>query len=336
MTQCSEKISVENIKKAIASAQRDCWILPVYSSNELYENYTHLRWQKGWDYSDAPCFAKWKHLFNRIAWYNQGYEAKEMLIYAEREYINSNFSLYDPARKDMWDTYNRPWDYDHITPQNWINKRGGKYRNFCKTWLGCIGNIAAIPYSVNRSKSDCSDYSEYEKNRDFLLFDEQTKELTEDITHQENMSNKFASVTFERFCKIYAKVYECISYVIDSPCLSDNLQERKNLMLAIKNSIPNSKIYFATEDMKDIEVGILDWSREWLGVGLELGEYFACFEWSAYREDGEIKGAEIGIRKKTSNLEIKQDYRDLISKHVNLFSGYEETKDNPWWYLCKR
>jgi hypothetical protein len=41
-----------------------------------------------------------------------------MLLYAERQYINTHFRNYDPARQDMWAEENRPWDFDHIVPQD--------------------------------------------------------------------------------------------------------------------------------------------------------------------------------------------------------------------------
>ena len=45
---------------------------------------------------------------------------REILLYAQRKYMCVIFSNYDPARQDLWADSNRPWDFDHIIPQDWI------------------------------------------------------------------------------------------------------------------------------------------------------------------------------------------------------------------------
>ena len=37
-------------------------------------------------------------------------EGRELLLYAQRAYIKRRFD-YDPARADMWEQHDRPWDF---------------------------------------------------------------------------------------------------------------------------------------------------------------------------------------------------------------------------------
>lgn len=332
----ADNITVDNIKRGISQAQHDCSILPIYSPDSLrkkYENKT--KWAENWSL-DTTDSALYKHLFNRIFWYATT-EAKEMLLYAQRAYLNANFSNYDPARKDLWETYNRPWDYDHIVPKAYIVNKRGKAREFCKKWLWSIGNFAAISFEANRGKGVRFDYSEYESNKDSLLFDYSKYECLEhnikNITYDEDLASRFASVTFGRACQIYQITYDMIKCLIEKPVLSHSLNQRAELMQQIISLLPGAKAYFATEDMMDFEVGEFDWSREWIGVGIVKGDYYACFEWNAnISADGSWQG-EIGIRKRVDRS-IALEKRVYFDSCEGL-DNYEKYTDNPWWFVCR-
>ncbi len=56
---------------------------------------------------------------------------KELLVYAQREYLNDKFGDYDPTNKDMWQDYNCPWDYDHILAHFYVyNRKGQQFQRF--------------------------------------------------------------------------------------------------------------------------------------------------------------------------------------------------------------
>lgn len=78
---------------------------------------------------------------------------KDLLLYAQRDFIVNRFPEYDPARKDLWEAHNRPWDYDHILPYAYTYnmKSSNTYMNFCKQWCNNIGNFRAWPFEDNRS-----------------------------------------------------------------------------------------------------------------------------------------------------------------------------------------
>ena len=86
--------------------------------------------------------------------------SRELLLFAEAPYLEEEFPDYDPARKDLWAEYNRPWDFDHVVAQKTVNGWPEAKEN--SWWLWCIGNLAAIPLEENRSKSDGNDWHYYD------------------------------------------------------------------------------------------------------------------------------------------------------------------------------
>ena len=115
--------------------------------------------------------------------------------------------------------------------------------------------------------------------------------------------------------------------------MSSNLTYRKQLFTKIINST-DAKAYFATEGEKEYEVKReQDWAREWIGVGVVLGDYYACLEWSAVKdENGNPTNVEIGIRKAPTS-HITQERRDVI-KNLGLVA-YQQEANNGWWYYWR-
>lgn len=326
---CRAGINRQNIQKGIARLFHDCQLLHVYTPEEVGDFMTigeSGRWRL-WHSLPAPA----SNFFNRTFWYNHA-EPKQMLLYAEREYINTHFRNYDPARQDMWAEENRPWDFDHIVPQEWITrKRNADYREYDKDWLWSIGNIAAIPFEVNRSKSNSNDFAEYLGNEDTLLYSREFESVTEDVARNQSQSVTFAKVTFQRYCRIYAAAYEIIEPMIAETILSDTLQKRKDLILKIKERLPEEAFaHFAAGDDNDHKIEReQDWAREWIGIGIERGEYMVCYEWAGYMEGGKPKYAEIGIRKARGTKVTREKLHKIIGEKAD----YEELND--WWYKAE-
>jgi hypothetical protein len=78
---------------------------------------------------------------------------KELLLYAQRGFLASRFPHYEPARKDLWEAHNRPWDYDHLLAWKFFYNRkdGSLFRSVCGEWGNTIGNFRAWPFEDNRS-----------------------------------------------------------------------------------------------------------------------------------------------------------------------------------------
>ena len=328
---CKDIIDINHVLEGLSQSLHDCNLLHVYSVEDVRSWYYDQCYPE-WNFNKIEGTDAWSHFFNRIFWYGSS-EAREMLLYAQRHYINTHFRNYDPARSDLWEDYNRPWDFDHIIPQDWVNNKRGEYREFDKVWLNSIGNMAAISFEINRGKGNRDNFEEYDMYSDLLLFDKRTKEISDNLPYNKDQSALFAKITFNRFLTIYSHVYDIVRSLFEKVELSPNLQERKKLFTKIMVDT-NAKAYFATEGGKEFEViREQDWAREWIGVGIVLSDYYACLEWSANKdENGNRINVEIGIRKAPSS-HITQEKREVI-KNLGL-ELYQQETNNGWWYYWR-
>lgn len=319
-------INISNILQGISRLMHDCHLLHVYTPKEVEELFI-IGNSKGWRiWNSLPAPAK--HFFNRTFWYGTT-EAKQMLLYAERQYLNTNFRNYDPARQDMWAEENRPWDFDHIVPQEWIRNKRGPFRDYDKDWLWSIGNMAAISFEANRSKGNTTDYSEYYDNAETLCFLPEVESLKPNITDNNEDSVRFAKLTYERYCMIYTAVYRMIRPMVDKCILSETLQKRKNLILSVMECFPDARPHFAADDGNDHWIEReQDWAREWIGVGIVMGNFMVCYEWHGVIRDGIVRNAEIGIRK-APGTHVTRENQKLFSPDS---ADYMELND--WWYQC--
>lgn len=317
-------INLTNILQGISRLMHDCHLLHIYSPEDV-QNLFIIGKSKEWRiWNNLPAPAV--HFFNRTFWYGTA-EAKQILLYAERRYINTHFRNYDPARQDMWAEENRPWDFDHIVPQEWIRNKRGPFRDYDKDWLWSIGNMAAISFEANRSKSNTNDYSEYHNNRETLLYLPEIESLKSDITNSNEDSFRFAKLTFERYCMIYTAVYNMIWPMVNRCILSETLQKRKNLILSVMECLPDARPHFAADDGNDHWIEReQDWAREWIGVGIVLGEFMVCYEWHGVIENDVVRNVEIGIRK-APGTQVTQEKQKLFSPDSS-----DDTELNDWWY----
>jgi hypothetical protein len=80
---------------------------------------------------------------------------KHFLLYAQRIWIQKCFPDYDPSLPDQLEDMNRPWDYDHIHPNNYVAGRW-YIPQIIKDWHNTIGNFRAWPFEANRADHDIS------------------------------------------------------------------------------------------------------------------------------------------------------------------------------------
>ncbi|MEI6487748.1 MAG: DUF262 domain-containing protein [Bacteroidota bacterium] len=75
-----------------------------------------------------------------------------MLLFAQRNYIKNQFG------ELQWDTMlediNRPYDWDHIYPDNWWTYNIPNFSTVTAEWRWSIGNFRALALEVNRSQGD--------------------------------------------------------------------------------------------------------------------------------------------------------------------------------------
>ena len=329
-SRCKNGINAANIQTALSRLMHDCKLLPIYTLEDV-KHFIKIEASEKWQLGQSlPAPAH--EFFNRVFWYGT-MEAKEMLLYAQRQYLNTHFSNYDPARQDMWAEYNRPWDYDHIVAQDRIAGKREKYREFDKIWLNSIGNVAAISFEVNRSKNNGLQFDEYQSNEDALLYDRRVETLPFEITRYQSESGDFANITYERFCNIYGVTYNMMKVLLENTILSNTLQQRKDFLMKIKEQFPDSVFCFAASDLKDHPLTReQDWAREWIGVGFEISDYFVCCEWDARKNEGKPIDVEIGIRKIPETMITKEKLDKVSDLSID---GYEKITNNDWWYYWK-
>ena len=329
-SRCKNGINVANIQTALSRLMHDCKLLHIYTLEDV-KHFIKIEASEKWQLGQSlPAPAH--EFFNRVFWYWTT-EAKEMLLYAQRQYLNTHFSNYDPARQDMWAEYNRPWDYDHIVAQDRIAGKREKYREFDKIWLNSIGNIAAISFEANRSKNNGLQFDEYQSNEEVLLYDRRVEALPFEITRYQSESGDFANITYERFCNIYGVTYNTMKVLLENTILSNTLQQRKDLFMKIREQFPDSVFCFAASDLKDhLLTREQDWAREWIGVGFEISDYFVCCEWDARKNEGKPIDVEIGIRKIPETMITKEKLDKVADLSID---GYEKITNNDWWYYWK-
>ncbi len=83
---------------------------------------------------------------------------KSMLLYVQREWLNLWFPDFDPSLPEFLEDKNRPWDFDHIYPQKFLQSQNGRtlynLPQVIKDWHNSIGNLRAWPLEANRSDGD--------------------------------------------------------------------------------------------------------------------------------------------------------------------------------------
>ena len=312
-------VQVETIDNALYSAMRQGFLLYPNTPTEVSQ-FISIKDDKNYrPWSDGNSQKPWWNFWNKFIY------QKECILYAERKYLNSHFKRYNPARKDLWESHNRPWDYDHIVPQEWMyNKRNAPYLEYCKAWKDYNGNFAAISFTSNRAKSNFADFEEYQNNPD-LLFDPtliKNNHIDDSITRKQGAATKFAEIVYQRSCSIYAECCLLWSELFKSPILKETLLKRKQIIESFNRSIKDSKTYFVYGDREFPLTTEIDWCREWISAGIVMKPYYVSICMPA-----NASTIEIGIRKSPDETKIS----DPINQ--NMLSKEYKAQNSGWWYL---
>lgn len=112
------------------------------------------------------------------------YDSRPILLYAQRGWLRNWYRGFDPSQPEYMEDKNRPWDYDHILPQNLLrNEAGNARRNIPQViwdWCGSIGNLRAWPLEANRADGDINPMLKLtqvraEERRYFMEVDDQVR-----------------------------------------------------------------------------------------------------------------------------------------------------------------
>ncbi len=272
-------------------------------------------------YCEEPYGRSVCHMFN----YDPNGRQMMLLKVAEHDAFTAFFPGYNPARRDLWDETNRPWDDDHIVPKNWI-AYGGKWKMFCERIIWSMGNFAHIPFEKNREKSDRNDWTFYEEgeNAENLHFDADMKNLTAESLSDETGVKCMAELIIGRFCKLYGAFVTVLKPLGLGLKLNPALVARKQILCELRNRLrgfSDAKFYYVADGRKGREVCFdvdeeFGWMQQWVLVGVknEMKDGLDCVT-IGYCTDGRTYAVETGIRKNPD-----KDFSDMDRKE--------------WWVLC--
>ena len=255
---------------------------------------------------------------------------RAILLYACRSYLNKEFGQYDPADA-AWSEENCPWDYDHIIPQNWIRKcnASGKFHNEVKLYINSIGNIAPVSFSINRKKKDSAplekggyieDYGKALSATpdDYVRFDGNNV-----IEYDQDLTLLLASITAKRFCTLYSAWYQRLN--IDD--LFEYRDPRRSLIERIEKKLKESNLthvitVFVNSKLQYACITKADWSRQWIAIGIDLGEEKNIFPAVAVGHTNNLFQVEAGLRRhpKRTSIDGKDYwYKDGIASFMKTY-----------------
>ena len=140
-------------------------------------------------------------------YYNSNHDhAFNILLYACKDSKLNRCFQYD-KELGLWAEDNCPWDYDHIMPHSTIEKMADSNGKTVCEWLkNSIGNLAPLPFSLNRSWSDAARNANYPcEDRD------EQKALCIDGTSIGAMWDGDGQISPINFCKMviarYIRIY---------------------------------------------------------------------------------------------------------------------------------
>lgn len=92
--------------------------------------------------------SEWQGLVNKLL------DMRSLVVYAQRVHMKLWYD-FDPASPDQLEDTDRPWDFDHIHPSEYVS-RVRDMSGIIKAWHGSIGNLRTWPLEVNRGQQDIS------------------------------------------------------------------------------------------------------------------------------------------------------------------------------------
>lgn len=217
-------------------------------------------------------------------WYWNDIPGQSFLLYACRAFLSKVFENYDPASA-VWNEDSRPWDYDHIIPQDWVQSgrgnRQGEFHDVVWKFLMSIGNIAPVPFSLNRSKHNAppGDYLGDENSLAFVhMHDAKDQEpyFVRDwpkklLENDKEDACAFAYMTMARWLALYMEWLRLpVVSLLSSAGNNDKKARICKVADYLKSKFSNVRITFQWGDGRDYDLGDeWDWSRPWIACGVE-------------------------------------------------------------------
>ena len=233
------------------------------------------------------------------------HKAYSMLLFACGRAISQ--SDYDPYLAE-WSDESCPWDYDHILPRNWFDKIGKTEEAFfCSELKNSIGNLAPLPFSLNRSLSDnertecypCSSDSEETRRIQQQLCIDRAKIAHKGFCDSSDKGKpeqeKFCLATLARFKEIYSRWFNVVG--LQQILAEHEKSKRQAIFEVLSEKIAGSQIYYVDGDRQYPFSNELDWYRTWLAVGVNTERDFIAVASNGFR-------IQVGLRRQPQNTNI--------------------------------
>jgi len=217
---CSSELTSESISEALRASIAEGELHAIHSPKAVAaflefpvtppHQWTWHNWiyREGAPEGNAIRQKQWEY-FLHFRW------NRELLLYAQRSFLAQRFPDYDPARKDLWESHNRPWDFDHLLAWSYVHNRkdGSPYREVCRDFACTIGNLRAWPFEHNRSDQADGAADKISNEESIAWSFVEADELKAFSAKDDTRRDPIAAESFLRACRgriirIYANWYE--------------------------------------------------------------------------------------------------------------------------------
>ena len=288
--------------------------------------------------------------------------AYHVLIYACRNSEANHRFDYD-LEQDVWTEENRPWDYDHIMPHSIIEGMPSstepqkKDKSVCEWLKNSIGNLAPLPFSVNRSLSDSVRDASYPSRE----HPDEAGYLCVDGWAVAGMwidgrinPLKFALTTIRRFSCIYSQWYDDLSIgslfdfkraleqtPTSIPAGAKPVMRRYSIMTAIKKEMePIFTFKHIVTDNKESDIAVNELHKMFCGadlITLSCDINGLAVAIVRHRSGGNWK---VGFRKGSDDSETKDEVLRKVKEmcegqYTECLDKNKLCKGNTWWYWCE-
>lgn len=231
-----------------------------------------------------------------------------------------------------WREQNRPWDYDHILPKNWVgDRRISNYTYLVRKFLWSIGNSAPLPFSLNRGKNASApdNYPDRTLESADMLhvnWEEvnrfgQEKENYDRLDRNKGASERFIEATIHRMLRMIRDWHESC-HIGELFTFDDCKDARRRLFEAVQNELQTNSdfsqakisVWFAHNDRQYCIRKSMDWARPWLVCGI-------C---GTVQHEGKQRHCILGVASSGKQIQVG------IRRHPDV----NEMPGGEWWLQC--
>ena len=282
--------------------------------------------------------------------------ATDILIYACRDSKKNRQFGYDP-NLGVWSEESCPWDYDHIMPHSTIEKMAkSKGKEICEWLKDSVGNLAPIPFSLNRSLSDSPRTNDYPfcngENKDAeeqkalgLVEPDSTCNLKEMWCEDGTVNSlAFCRQTVRRFVRLYKRWYDELGIADildfkktidaeDVPSISQRYRVLKTVKEALSSEVGEKfSLRMIVAEDKEAVISEADLYRALCAKDdITLSQEVNGFSIAITKNQREDFW-EVGLRKSCSESSASDVTRKLILQ-ASEYEGLGNTEECKWWYL---